>query len=251
MPTRRIRAILKRLRVNEAIAQDIPYYQEGHLRVTYVRYADDFLIGLKGDKATARNILQRILFFVEHDLKMRAHPMKTGVKHRKTGVTYLGYNIWHDENASNKDRDLNSQRAKHTQMFFTIPIKKLYARYAEKGYFMKAGKGSVDKFVPRRLDKLVSTHPVLIIKHYNAVVRGLINYYRGSERLSDLYTFLYYLRRSAALTISHFYKKKSAKWAFDKYGKNLTIVAEAGNKGERVEVSFDIPSLEARKGKKR
>ena len=46
------------------------------------------------------------------------------------------------------------------------------------------------------------------------------------------------LKRSAALTIAHKYNKRSAKWAFKKYGNNLTVSNKNGDK----QVSFKIPS---------
>lgn len=95
------------------------------------------------------------------------------------------------------------------------------------------------------MDKLVGRSPAEIIKYYKSVISGLINYYSGSERLSDLYGFIYTLRRSAALTVSHFYKKKTAKWAFDKYGTELRIPAMTDGNGKPIKyVELTIPPLE-------
>ena len=63
------------------------------VRITYVRFADHYLIGVKGDKKTAVEILQRVLYFCESELKMDTHPNRKSIKHRKKGVTYLGYHI--------------------------------------------------------------------------------------------------------------------------------------------------------------
>jgi hypothetical protein len=156
--------------------------------INYVRYADNFLIGLKSDKALAIELLSKVLYFCEATLKMDIYPDKTAIKHRSKGLIYLGYNIRYDS--------------------LTIPIESLYKMYADKGFFMKARKGNNKKYVARRLDKLVSKTPLEILGYYNSVMAGLIKYYKGS---TDLVGFLYTLRRSAALTISHFYGKKSAK----------------------------------------
>jgi hypothetical protein len=137
-------------------------------------------------------------------------------------------------------------------MYFSIPVKRLYARYAEKGFFMKAKKGNNTKYVARRMDKLVCKSPSEIIKYYNYIFKGLINYYSGSDRLSDLYGFLVALKRSAALTISHFYKKKTAKWAFNKYGNNLRIPLKVDISGRPLKyIELTIPSLNKKIGKNR
>lgn len=93
VPVREIRAAIKTLRVKKAQDLGIKYYEDTEVRITYVRFADDYLIGVKGNKKTAIEILQRVLLFCEAELKMDAHPEKTSIRHRKKGVTYLGYNI--------------------------------------------------------------------------------------------------------------------------------------------------------------
>ena len=100
----------------------------------------------------------------------------------------------------------------------------------------------------KKFDKKASISPPEIITYYNNIFSVLINYYRGTERLSDLYDFLFILKRSAALTISNFYRKRSAKWAFNKYGFELTIpLPEVGKK--KTFISLIIPSLTKRTGK--
>ena len=87
-------------------------------------------------------------------------------------------------------------------------------------------------------------HPYHILQRYNSIVRGLINYYSGSERLSDLHKFFHELRRSAALTIAHYQKESSAKKMFEKYGKNLKVCIGENSKQN---VKFLMPNLTMRR----
>lgn len=112
---------------------------------------------------------------------------------------------------SSKAAKEGKQRSKHTKMFLSIPIKRLHKRYSDRGFMRKAKKGKNEKFVPRRLDALVGKTDFAIISYYRSVIIGLVNYYQLSERLSDLYNFIYDLRRSAALTLAHAHKQKTAK----------------------------------------
>jgi hypothetical protein len=129
---------------------------------------------------------------------------------------------------------------------FTIPVKKLFKKYSDKGFFMKARKihkeSAGKRTVARRQDKWLFLKPYYIIHQFNAVVKGLINYYNGSERLSDLYHILYALRRSAALTLAHHKKKTSAKWAFKTWGPDLTVPVQ--NSKNNRSISFYFPTLE-------
>jgi hypothetical protein len=56
-----------------------------------------------------------------------------------------------------------------------------------------------------------------------AVLMGLANYYSGSEYPSALYELFELLRRSCGLTLSHRHKMRSAKAAFTRWGKDLSI----------------------------
>jgi hypothetical protein len=226
--------------VEEAKALNIPYYSKTNSnRLTYSRYADDFLLGYRGTKQEAREILVEVLNFCETTLKMGVNPEKTGIAHKEDGVIYLGYKIWLDKDMT---LETSGQRTVRTRMKFSVPLEKLYKKYAEKGFFKKAKRNNAIRYVARKQDKYMFMEPYYIVQRYNAVVRGLINYYSGSERLSHLYRLLYDLRRSAALTLAHSKKKKSASWSFNKWGSELKIQTP-----DNKETEFYLPSLEKRK----
>lgn len=56
------------------------------------------------------------------------------------------------------------------------------------------------------------------------MIRGIEYYYSGSTFKSVLVRFWHTMKRSAALTLAHKLKKKSASWAFSKFGKELTVI---------------------------
>jgi len=209
------RGILKKLRVEEAKALGIPYYDRSTgpgpiSKIKYIRYADDFVIGIAGNKKQCFKILQEIFYYCEHDLKMKLNASKSGLKHRSEGTLFLGYRIFLGDRTIETGGKALQQRRTRTRMKFQIPVKRLYERYEARGFLQKAKKGNKGKYVPRRCDKLLFGSPLMIISRYKAIFNGLINYYRGSERLSDLYNFLYVLRRSAALTLAHHHRERTA-----------------------------------------
>ena len=235
--------ILRQLRVAEAQKTNIPMYEDvDKFRLTYVRYADDFLLGFIGTKSTAKSILAEILWFCESELKMGINPDKTGIRHRSQGVMFLGYKIWLD--ANNTVSSSGPSRATRTRLMFSVPVAQLFKKYADKGFFTKARKGTVDKYVARRQDKWLFLKPYFIVQRYNSVVRGLINYYSGSERLMDIYHVIYTLRRSAALTLAHHKKRISAKWAFKTWGPNLKVELPCPSTDKVKNAEFFFPSLE-------
>ena len=72
--------------------------------------------------------------------------------------------------------------------------------------------------------------PYDIILRYNTVIKGIEYYYSGSTFKSVLVRFWHTMKRSAALTLAHKFKKKSANWAFSKFGKELTVISPKNGK---------------------
>lgn len=240
------RELLKRLRAAEAKAANVPYTEKSLRKLLYVRYADDFLLGFRGSKADARCIRHMILNFIENQLRMRVNVEKTGIKHKSEGVMFLGYTIWLDKDVVVRNVAGEAQRRTRTGLKFTIPIKRLFQRYMDKGFFQRPSRGKTQRLVPRYQTKFVFMHPYDIIQRYNAIVRGLVGYYSGSERLSDLHKFIHELKRSAALTIAHYYGESSARKMFEKYSKNLEIVRGDAFVHTRRKVEFLHPNLTKR-----
>ena len=62
-----------------------------HIR--YVRYADDFLVGILGPRKIALEIRERIRVFLETKLALRLNLEKTKITHISKKVPFLGYLI--------------------------------------------------------------------------------------------------------------------------------------------------------------
>lgn len=241
LPNSTVIKTLTPVRVENAKVAHVPYYEKSDVRLTYVRYADDFLLGLRGPKPIAKELVQRLAAFIESgSLAMQINPEKSGIRHISDGVTFLGYRLFLQQ--THRQFGVGEQRAKHTRMMFGVPVERLLARYADRGFFQKARKGTRDKYVARHQSKFVALPPHLVVARYNSVVRGLVNYYRGSERASVMSELLHMLRRSAALTLAHQQKKGSASYAYARWGKALTVTT-TNSKHQPFSVSFAMPSL--------
>ena len=182
-------------------------------RLTYIRYADDFLLGYIGSKSDAVKLLICISHFTDLYLGMKLHSEKSGVKHHEKGVLFLGYKIWKKYGLNVKfgiDSVGATRRIEGSRLNFSVPLDKLFSRFTERGFFMKAKWGLKNRMVGRRQDKwlfLPSDKDVII--RFNAVLQGIKAYYSGSTQQSVLSRFYFALRKSAALTLAHRHKKKS------------------------------------------
>jgi retron-type reverse transcriptase len=91
----KIRAALRTVRKLDAAARGIRYYQENldMVKVQYIRYADDFIVGTISDKKFAYKTLCTISL-ISDSLGMKLNIEKTSVKHHEKGTVFLGFHIY-------------------------------------------------------------------------------------------------------------------------------------------------------------
>lgn len=239
---RKIMGALREIRKLDAGARGVRYYKEDKnaRKIQYIRYADDFVLGLICDKQFAYKTLCAVAN-VSGRLGMTLNIDKSGVKHHEKGTLFLGFRIFGNYGFKIKQRtnkDGSTQRVGDVVLKFGIPLERLFERYADRGFFQRVKNKKSEKFVGRRVDKwLFLDNEYEIIQRFNSVTRGIKYYYSCSTYRSVLDRFWHNLKRSAALTLAHKNKKRSAKWAYDKFGKDLTVTNRKGDK----KVSFEVP----------
>src|SRR5437660_160933 len=69
--------------------------QDGsYVRIHYVRYADDFIIGVEGSFEQAQEVLRKVSAFIESTLELKLNPAKTGItNYSKKPIPFLGYTL--------------------------------------------------------------------------------------------------------------------------------------------------------------
>ena len=67
---------------------------EGYRRIKYVRYADDFIIGVIGSKSDCEAIKEDIKNFLGEKLKLTLSKEKTLITHGNRKAKFLGYEIY-------------------------------------------------------------------------------------------------------------------------------------------------------------
>ncbi len=88
--------IVNQLKVIDKTRLQIPSSDEmddGYKRLKYIRYADDFLIGVIGSKEDSKKIKEDIKNFLETQLKLELSDEKTLITHSKKAAKFLGYEV--------------------------------------------------------------------------------------------------------------------------------------------------------------
>ena len=153
-------------------------YDPSFRKVKYVRYADDFLIGLIAPNAYAVNLKQKIKEFLKNELCLRLSDEKTKITHATDNdVTFLGYIIRKGAVKHSKFQSNPFDPTLRIYMNMEGILKKLH----ENG--MCKGNG-----YPIGITRLLRESPEEIIKYGNQVLRGLLtqkrgcaNFYKGSR----------------------------------------------------------------------
>ncbi|WP_052568830.1 group II intron reverse transcriptase/maturase [Ktedonobacter racemifer] len=204
----------------------------------YLRYADDWIIGLCGSQKLAEEIKQEIKHFLKEALKLTLSEEKTRITNAKAEEAFFLGTILKIGNGGKAKVTLSTSRSgkkvkRRSTGWETImeaPLPKLIKRLSERGVctaegfpIAKAGWAYLDT------DQ--------IIHLYSSINRGIQNYYGFVDNWSKLSRIQYILRYSLAKTLAMKYKISLSK-VFKRFGKNLTIVIKRKEGKEDKEVSF-------------
>ena len=192
------------------------------VRIEYVRYADDWMIGVAGHKNLALKIKDEVGSFLKKTLLQELHPTKTKITDiRKGNASFLGYEIFLPRNRPIKvyiAKGIRTIRRGQPQLRFDVPVAKVTQRYVEKGYLKKL------KTKVRPISK--SNYTVLedhvIVSHFRSLWLGIEQYYSGCTKLGRLQYIHYLLRMSCAMTLGHRHRMSCSK-VFKEYGKGLSV----------------------------
>ncbi len=197
-------------------------------RLRYIRYADDFILGVIGSKEDATHITEQIASFLEEKLKLNLSKEKTKITHAITEkARFLGVDIRNTPFESNPLKKVN-YKGKGIQLVrgstrpqLLAPIRKIVDKLASKGY-LTAGK-------PTRVGRLIHLTPAMIVNHYVTVARGIINYFSFVNNYARMRArVLYILKYSCALTLCAKLRLRTLHKTFAKFGYNLAIKNDQG-----------------------
>ncbi len=199
-------------------------------RLFYVRYADDYLIGIIGNKQEAEILFKEVKTFLNTRLKLEISEEKSGIHHAKEGTSFLGYVV--QNYTSEKTVKVHStvytrvgaatRRTVREQLQLRVPQTKMSEFCQRKGY------GSYESFSPSARPGWVLMDDAEILLAYNAEMRGLANYYAlangaktGLQKLMDLAkgSFLATLARKHQSSIS----KENSRL---RQGKDITVLTK-------------------------
>jgi len=205
-------------------------------RVYYVRYADDFLVGINGNEIVAKSLKLKIEEFLERELQLSLNISKTKITSAITSrAFFLGAYI---RAMSSRTNDQPNRKNSYTKVGRKIrsripqgyircfaPIENIVKKLQEQG-ICKIVNFRNRQVIPTRKTSWVYLDAGLIIQKYNYLWNGLLNYYSFAYNRAQLNFVQYLIHHSAACTLMNKLKFSSRAKVFKKFGKNLTVVKQ-------------------------
>lgn len=206
-------------------------------RLYYARYADDFIVGLIGNKETAIEISENIQKFLSEELSLQPNQDKTQVLHSSQTIRFLGTDIhWLEAKRIKRTDDEIGfplyRRIAYNRANLRVPMAELCKRAVDRGFATyRQGKG----IRATSCSKLVNLETIDIVKRYSAIIRGILGYYSFVQSRSDLWGLISAYRKSCALTIGRKLKIRSASQVFSKFGPYLRVSDNLGKNTVTIE----------------
>ncbi|PTS97523.1 hypothetical protein DBR11_16965 [Pedobacter sp. HMWF019] len=232
----RIKAIeQRRLNVPAANEMDADYR-----RLKYVRYADDFLIGVIGSKEDSKRIKEDIKMFLEEKLELQLSDEKTLITHTEQSAKFLGYEVYvRKTNSAKRDKAGRLLRCFNKKVVLWLPmtiIKSKLIAYDVVKFLPFNGR---EKWKPLHRSILINSDDLEILSKYNWEIRGMYNYYSLANNSSEMQTFKYIMEYSMYKTFARKYRTTVGK-ILSKYkqGKNFTV-RYTTKKGNRASILYN------------
>lgn len=181
-------------------------------KLKYVRYADDFLIGVIGSKEDCKRIKDDIKNFLFEKLKLELSDEKTLVTNAKKPAKFLGFDVYvRKSNETKRDKHGRTVRCFGDKivLYLTAEVmkKKLLSYNAVK---LVTQKGT-EVWEPRSRYYMKDLDDLEIISQVNSEIRGFYNYYAIANNSSYVQSFSYIMEYSMYKTYALKYQTSVSK----------------------------------------
>jgi group II intron reverse transcriptase/maturase len=195
-------------------------FDRGFKRLYYVRYIDDFVVGVIGSREDTVELEEKIRIFLKNELKLTLSSEKTLITHfSKQYITFLNTLI---KGTWERDKRLVPVKRKGvirkekitSRTVLKAPIKLLFERATLNGFFKKRN----NEFVPISVGRCINWEHESILRYYNSVICGILNYYSFANNHKSLGSLIHGLKFSCARTLALKYKLRRASQVFRRFG---------------------------------
>jgi len=166
------------------------YSTNAFRKITYIRHADDFIIGVIGNKDDCEMLKQQIKSFLDTNLKLELSAENTLITYSNDYARFLGYDIRvRNEDSLSKCADGVTSKVHMGKIQLLVPKERIHRVINEKK-LVKDINAPQWKMMHRNI--LLNLSDLEIISLVNEEIRGLYNYFILAENISQSFNKLYY-----------------------------------------------------------
>jgi hypothetical protein len=198
-------------------------------RMKYIRYADDFVILIEGNKNDAINVKNIAREFLFSHCGLTLNPEKTIISNLSDNkFSFLGSEICklkkqkfatYLSKTRNATGNLIIRIRPHSRLLIKAPLERILLELKKTEFIRK---NTQDKYVPMAYTKIMNLSHYEIITFFNSKINELLNFYSLASNLNRLRYVLFLLQMSCAYTLARKCKLNNYSKAFSKFGKRLT-----------------------------
>lgn len=188
----------------------LPAKQCDDKKIKYVRYADDFLIAVNGNRQDCEKIKQELTEFISTTLKMELSQEKTLITHSNTPARFLGYDVRVRRDQQIKTKGKFKTRSMNNKVELSIPFKDKIEKFLFSNGIVKQ-RSDNGKLEPIHRPQLLNRTDLEIVTIYNAELRGICNYYGLASNFNKLIYFNYLMEYSCLKTLAGKHRSKVSK----------------------------------------
>ena len=204
---------------------------ESYRRLKYIRYADDFILGVIGSKEEAQRIKEDIKSFLSASLALELSEEKTLITHTGKSAKFLGYEITVTRN-NHQRRDVQGRlrRTYGKRVRLNVSMATLRDKLLEYGAMEIKLRNGKEVWKPKCRSGLIFNDDLEILDRYNRETVGFCNYYLIANNYVVLHNFRYIMEYSMYKTFAGKYRSTVRK-INKKYRLNKLFTVKYEQKG--------------------
>mgnify|MGYP000637580675 FL=1 len=227
-------ALVARLKAIEQERAAFPSGDEmdgSYRRLKYIRYADDFILGIIGSKEDALRIKEDIKSFLSESLALELSEEKTLITHTGKSAKFLGYEITVTRN-NHQRRDVQGRlrRTYGKRVRLNVSMATLRDKLLEYGAMEIKLRNGKEIWKPKCRSGLIFNDDLEILDRYNRETVGFCNYYLIANNCVVLHNFRYIMEYSMYKTFAGKYRSTVRK-INKKYRRNKLFTVKYEQKG--------------------
>lgn len=173
----------------------LPRRKGSDTKVHYIRYCDQWVVGVNGPKSLAVETRDKIMLYLNEKLKLKTEEDSITISHLASEkVKFLGVLI------GRRDRkyveSLVGQRAERAfgRIFLEAPVNEIVDKLVDRGF-------AVNEEFPRGMSAWIHLEAEEIMRRYKNIMRGLMKYYSIVDNKNMMRRVFWILRFSGIFTL--------------------------------------------------